>query len=281
MKLGAAILLVFIIAASGRADDSDRPLVGQRKHKPPTLLIEAINSTPYYLFQWLPEPVVTAKQLPGDAQSGLEARRTAVDWIHRVFDAEWQPPSLNSLMLLRDEFQDRDTARLRWNSHGYTVEASQTATTFTIRLTPLAHEGTGSSSAEKAERTRDVAQKLFTDRDRVWVGGRNCVSVKDLKSGISKWSFANERIRELRGNNAVVGIPGDWTDAAILANRESLGDSGRLLSNDPALAWKQQWFSNIHWWNDGVSIGFCFAKRDGPGPVDISFDSTVDRFWIG
>lgn len=150
---------------------------------------------------------------------------------------------------------------------GYKFQASQTASVFTLKVTPL-ESGTGENLAQFTKYSCDLCNKIFPEKGafyRLDINGQTWVSVPDMKKIILSSSFDPNHIDLLSEDNAMFGKPD-----------QSLEDDAPKIVKET----RSHWYRNVYWWNDGKAVGFYFIKREGVVSWPPSFGGRIDARWI-
>jgi len=252
----------------------------------PMYLKEVIPSPAYRLFQWPDDSVLNGPARIGTDSVEIKAPQLqASDWIENVLSESWQPPVDTGPLFVRAELNERDTIRLKYETHGYETQVCQTATIFTVRLCRVDGGDLGGDLSGKIEKAKELCSQLFNPTGRRWTGQGEAVPVLDLNKKIVSYSFDHDSIQSLPGDSAVWGRPQTMAEAGVEPTRN---DAEADQSNDPEnqdwdkepAAWSY-WFRNVYWWNDGRSAGFYFLKIE-VGPWVPSYESrhSPDRHWF-
>lgn len=255
----------------------------------PTKLVETIPAPAYWLFQCPDQSVLEGpKRVGNDADKVVWPKKQCLGWLKKVLAPAWGPPKGATPIFIASEFDGRDVVRMAWEQKGYNIQVSQTASIFTIKLSPVDGKPTGVDAAQKIETARQLCLQVFAATGRRWgqdeTGGGIEVPVNNLSTKISAWSFRPELARHLKGDGAVRGRPQRAHEASV---RQPRNDDERLRERDPNNAnWDQSWvsyaywFRKVNWWNDGRSVGFYFLKVEEGAWVpsyDAKFDKTFFR----
>ncbi len=245
-------------------------------------LSAALPAPVYSLFQWAEgEDWKGRQRVPAGDVSVKEARDQALDWLQKTIDRSWLPKSCEPIFI-RSEFDGRDVVRARWVSNGFVLEASQTASILAIRLTPEPQREMGAGRTQRLEKARETASQLFVKQARCRNDQGEVIAVDALSDVIMAESFRDERALALE-DGTVVGRPfrpGPPGMRAATAEVNSIGQGPAETSGETnAVRTWAYWFHDVHWWNDGKSVGFYFFKLEG-GPWIPDFSNTRDAIWF-
>lgn len=266
MKL-TCIVLILSVVVFGHAADHDNS---------PERLAQAIPHFLHMLFQW-PSNAETGGEARVDSKSqtvmfpGADARR----WIKSVLSPEWQPDDAAEMLFLRDEFDDVDTARIRWRHEGYDIQVSQTASTMVIQVTPVAAGDAGEDTQERISTAREISNAIFAENGSIYrltIEGEQRIPVPGVRAAILSSSFDSDEIKTLPGDGSVWHVP------SRLANTVRNDRSDRGLADSDEM--RGFWFRNMYWWNDGRSVGFYFVKVEGVVSWVPNFSGQRDTHWF-
>lgn len=224
------------------------------------------------MFQWPSVESIREKSIP-------HSEFYSKYWLRKVIAPSWLPPEDVKPIFMKAEVDGRDVARLRWAKHGYDIQVSQTLSIFAIKLTPQDARGTGKDDREKLRCARELCLRLFYPTGTHWDGQGRPISIEKLPDKIAWYSFTENTLERRKGDKGLLlGRPRTMAEEGVT---RPLG----LRDNNPydpnwcqtPFAWLF-WFRNVHWWNDGYSVGIYFFKEQG-GPTDIR-DGRLDRRWF-
>lgn len=250
----------------------------------PTKLIESFPWAVSRLFQWPAESVLNGpNRVDKDAREVAWPKKQCLRWVKRVVASSWLPPKNVELTFIRNEFDERDAVRMAWERNGYSIQVSQTASLFTIKLTPLGSKNTntGIDASQKLEKARQLCLQVFPERGQRWDQQGNAVLVRDLAKNITSYSFRLELTRHLKDDGSVYGRPQTMKEAGVKPPQNDVEASRENDPNNPnwdkTASSYHYWFRMVNWWNDGKSIGFYFLKLEGLGPWVPSYHGNIDK----
>lgn len=240
--------------------------------------------------QWPDASVLTGGNAvdPSDI-SVAKAKEQAWVWIRKVIDAPWQPLQDTNMVFIKKEFGDLDMARISWERNDYLVEVTQTASIFSMKLTPLSDAKPEYDPARQFDAAMRMCLVVFAREGRVWEpdddGNPIAVIVPNLNTKINAVSFSRVKqelptssfvVKKNRNRATVVG-------SAKKGQGEQFSRSARLRQVsglDGSDGTGSYWFQNVNWWHDGVSCGFYFEKSDGWVSPQPSPGDDADRNWF-
>lgn len=254
-----------------------------------TKLSECVPERAYRLFSW-PGPAILdgPNRVSSDAPEVAWPKKQCRAWVDKVLAPTWLPVQGAEWIFIREEFDGCDTVRITWPANGHSIQVSQTASVFAIKLTPIDQKTTGADPARKVENARRLCMRLFTQKGRRWsedeTGAPIEVEVDDLSNKIASWAFRQEHVRRLEVDDSVCGRSGTAGEAGVRESeddherrRERKADNPNWESSSPS--WNY-WFRMVHWWNDGKSIGFYFLKvEEGSWSPSYGGDNMDRRFF--
>ncbi|MBW7989881.1 MAG: hypothetical protein FVQ84_07685 [Planctomycetes bacterium] len=232
----------------------------------PTRLVQCIHDPAYQLFQWPDQSVLDGpNRVDSDDVQVAWPKKQCFRWIQKVLNPSWLPPKDTKLIFIRREFDGRDVVRIAWERNGYNIQVSQTASIFTMKLSPVRNERTGISASQKFEKARQLCLQVFPEKGERWDHEGNKVLVNNLSMKItSNYSFRPDLFRHLKGDEAVHGRPQTMKEAGV---KSPQNDADAIREKDPnnpnwdtTASSYRYWFRMINWWNDGKSVGFYFLK---------------------
>jgi hypothetical protein len=200
-----------------------------------------------------------------------------------VLDPSWQPPKNTRTYLIPHEFENRDAIRLRWLKDNYIVQVSETASIFTIKITPRDGSEMGTDSVERTAIARQLCLDVFAKEGIRHTLQGEPVKIPDLNQKIVSLSFDPMSIKSLDAGASSWGQPKGHpryyteidADPAETVEKKSRDDDPAnpdWMNTDQA--WKY-WFHLVFWANDGKSVAFYLSKQSGGGPT---FDYTAMRY---
>jgi hypothetical protein len=237
------------------------------------------------------------KRVDAGSKDVLYAKQSSSEWNKIVLADSWLPLPDAEIVFLKREFEiterdsnghsvpfEVDTARVRWERNGYDIEVSQVSSVVAIKFTPIDEKDTGRDKPSRYEYAKELCQKAFNPK------GAMVQPIPDFKKKLISYTFDSAKMRELPGDKAVVSDPKSMKDEGV-DEAEFTSEDGLLsfyskkgedrieqLLVQP-IAW-EYWFRQIHWWNDGKSVGFYFFKVSGPGSWFPSFTASVNERWF-
>ncbi len=265
------------------------PLIwGAQEHKP-----ESVKIGPASLAECIPVPVSRLLEWPGSSvlagpnlvdQNSVEAtwpKEQCSDWLQKVVAPDWLPPASAKPVLIRAEFEGRDTVRMAWERNGYSIQVSQTASIFAMKLTPTERKDMGTDFSGKTQNARSLCVQVFAKKGFRWgVSPGSRVPIDDLSQKIAAYSFQPGLTRDLPNAHAACGRPQTIHEAGATrpqneteALRER--DPGNQEWDKTAVAFRY-WFRMISWYNDGKSVGFYFLKVE-EGAWEPSYNPNIDK----
>jgi hypothetical protein len=223
---------------------------------------EGFKSIVDYLFQWPSEAVLHGlKRINSDAPEVKFAKIQCDEWIRTALDKAWYPPEKTETYFLRNELSNHDVVRLAWNSHGYRIEVSQTASIFVIKLIPKDHSYLGNDVVQKMKTVRDLGVQLF-NKSAYFNDSRKQGAVgvlTNLTDIIISSSFSTNCHPQVNTRGMLYLDPP--LDSELVRQTDNNMDVPWDMTNESY----EYWFRYIYWWNNGFQIGFYFPKTEGYG----------------
>jgi len=228
------------------------------------------------------------EEVKGDGPTSvrvIRARKQFLTWLRLVIARSWLPDEEPQMVVIRDEFDGMDVIRCHWETKVGVVRVAQTATLFSLKITPPAEPGMGRTVEELIESSERICRDVFKSTGERWTGQGEIVKIPDLSEKIAAHLFgsgivftqSNQRPTFLLGRGKFAHELGvNLNVTAEEATRMARPDNEDWY--ECAQAWRY-WFRMILWWNDGKSLGFYFPK-DQAGPGDMGGSRERDRAWF-
>jgi hypothetical protein len=215
------------------------------------------------LFEWPPDGVLNGNMRLSSNAPGISWPRTQCsEWVQEVLDASWRPPAEAEVYFLKGEFPGHDVVRLAWNSHGYRIEVSQTASVFAIKLVPEDHRPLGRAVAERIRAAKDLSVQIFNKtgayNDSRRQGERGTLT--NLTALIQSSSFPEDG-RVCSSEDGTLYFDPPRSREAEIAGSGVLSSPWEMTEES-----YEYWFRYIYWWSSGDQIGFYLPKTKGYGP---------------
>jgi len=211
----------------------------------------------WQLSEWPDAKAIEDKAISASDEKVLSAANQSRLWIQKVVDPALQPTKAESPICLRSEVDGRDVVRMQWSRTNYSIEVSQTASVFLMKVTPESGQGTGKTYVEKQKATEDIFLGILAKEGRQWTDQGEEVAISRFAEKVVTSSFKDGQIRKMVAKGGV----------EILVGLTSLQDGGA------------HWFENVSWWNDGSSVHLYFLKSEG-GPWIPSYAGNIDKNWF-
>lgn len=255
----------------------------------PTKLKQVLPLAVQKLFTWPSQSILKGEgRVGGESAEILYPKKQCLLWLKKTFSPLWLPGDEIDFIFIRDEFDGRDVVRASWERNGYSIQVSQTASIFTIKLTPVKNVGLGVDKRQKTDKTKKVCLDIFNDVGMRWtldeIGARTKVEIKGFNKKIASYSFKPELSKHLKDDNSAWGRPKTKLEAKVKRPTDEDEYKKQIDPNYPD--WENTefaynyWFRKINWFNDGKSMGFYFLKvEDGSWipSYGANFDKTFFR----
>ena len=253
----------------------------------PTKLEEVIPLPVQKLFNWPAQSVLRgSNRIDSSAAEVVYPKKQCLSWLRKVISPSWLPTEEIEFIFIRDEFDGRDVARISWQRNGYSIQVSQTASIFTIKMLPITNSSLGADKLQKTNKAQQICLNIFKETGVRWSEDKQGVGIKvaiqDLSQKIASYSFQPELSLHLKDDGSVCGRPKDIFEAKIQQpqpNDETEIKEQRDPNNpnweNTAYAYKY-WFRMVNWWNDGNSVGFYFLKVE-EGAWLPSYAGNIDK----
>lgn len=254
----------------------------QSEARQPSTLTEVLPSPVQKLFAWPDVATLEgAGRVPADAKEVSFPRNQTQEWLHKVLAESWLPESDTPIIFLQNEFDGRDVVRMRWKHEHWHIQVSQTASIFTIKLTPINGSGTGTSSEARAKKAKEMCLNIFAKEGRRWGTQGDVISVENLNEKITRYTFESGKRLDLKGS--VWGRGKTMQEHGVRSPKSTEQTLRQRCADNPdwdmnEVAW-QYWFRMVEWWNDGESIGFYFLKKE-EGAWMPNYEGNIDRGWF-
>lgn len=215
----------------------------------------------------------------------VSPREESIRWIHEVVDPSWLPDKELSFVFIRNEINDIDVVRCQWEKNRTIFQVAQTASLFTLKITPALNPGMGKRGNELIETSRQMCVDVFKRSGKRRTSQGEIVPIKDLSKKISSYLFSDGIIFEWSGQGSEFllgrGKTAEEEGVKYVEDEEKFMDLDRPENPDwdkSRMAWNY-WFRMVSWWNDGKSLGFYFPKNEDQDPLDFS-RRNIDHKWF-
>lgn len=257
----------------------------------PNNLKKILPAPVYNLLHWPDQSALNKAQIiDSNSPEVSTAKKFSMYWIKKTLDSSWLPAKDSERLFIKDEYDHRDVVRMKWMKNGYIIEVSQTASIFTVKLSPMKDSTKETDPNSMIRKASLLCKKLFNHEGYRWGWDsqtmRNGVKVPidNLSNKIAYFTFTSGVLWYLKNDGAVHSMPKPM--GGNVKERMPKNDEEAKLINDidnpewfrSSYSW-HYWFRNVNSWHNGIDIGFYFLKIEG-GAWLPNYAGNIDNNWF-